>query len=61
MAYMKKTIRALKAENTALKRENQKWRRLVNKYHLGILETDENSGIDLDTLLKEQDDEDATN
>ena len=57
MAYMKKTIRALKAENTALKLENQKWRRLVNKYHLGILETDEDNGIDLDTLLTAEESE----
>ena len=54
---MTEELALLETENAELKRENQKWRRLVNKYHLVILETDENNGVDLDALLEEQEDE----
>jgi len=38
-------IRNLEAENAALKEENQRYRRLINRHRLGILKVDDDKGI----------------
>ena len=40
-----------------LQRENQKWRKLINKYRLGILKVEDDGSIDLDALLADTQEE----
>ena len=38
-------VEVLEAENAALKEENQRYRRLINRHRLGILKVDDDKGI----------------